>query len=642
MPIRSILAADFGSVYTRIVLFDVVDGEYRFVARAEGRTTDGFPVFDMEVGFVRLVRQISRSIGRPLLDETDQVITPENENQAGVDLFALTASIGRPLRAVVIGLVPEISLQSAIRATYGTYINVNATISLADDRDEEERLNAILLSYPDLILLAGGTDGGATAAIRRNAEVARLAVSLIDKARRPLVVYAGNNETAGEIQELFEPLTTVFIAQNVRPELMDEELEPARLQLGRAFDRYKETRQKSFAAISERSQTGILSTAQAQTVLTAYLGRLDPGGVGLLDAGSAAMTVAWAQGKDIRSGTRSELGLGTSAPEMLDMIGPDAVRVWLPFAVRDADIRNYALNKSLRPGAIPMSLRDLHMEHAFLRAGLRHLMAELDSQWPGKAPPVARLITGGSALTRTGSAGYDALLALDVFQPKGVVMLETDPFGLLPAMGALATQAPEATVQLLEGTNLNRLGVAFCVDGSMRPGQAALTVKLSAEDGETLTLDIEGGRIMTIPLLLGEQVQVEIRCKRGVKLNGKRRLKFTVEGGSLGLIFDTRGRPIPLGETPAERAEQIPRWIQSATGDPLQEIPPAWLTLEPETMDDIETPELDTEDDDAPTGRRGLFGRRRKPKPGKDDTPAEDTPEDDEVDELGALRDVLS
>ena len=35
----SILAVDFGSVHTRVLLFDVVDGEYALVAQRQGKTT---------------------------------------------------------------------------------------------------------------------------------------------------------------------------------------------------------------------------------------------------------------------------------------------------------------------------------------------------------------------------------------------------------------------------------------------------------------------------------------------------------------------------------------------------------------------------------------------------------------------------
>jgi hypothetical protein len=55
--VGSILAVDFGSIYTRAVLVDVVEGMYRLISRAETRSTDVFPVHDMAVAFDRVLRE---------------------------------------------------------------------------------------------------------------------------------------------------------------------------------------------------------------------------------------------------------------------------------------------------------------------------------------------------------------------------------------------------------------------------------------------------------------------------------------------------------------------------------------------------------------------------------------------------------
>ena len=39
----SVLAVDFGSVNTRVLLFDVVDGDYALVAHRQGKTTIDAP-----------------------------------------------------------------------------------------------------------------------------------------------------------------------------------------------------------------------------------------------------------------------------------------------------------------------------------------------------------------------------------------------------------------------------------------------------------------------------------------------------------------------------------------------------------------------------------------------------------------------
>jgi uncharacterized protein (TIGR01319 family) len=637
--VRSILAADFGSVYTRAVLIDLVDGEYRLVARGEGRTTDGFPVFDLAVGFERIVRELSEDTGRPLADHGRRIITPETSKREGVDLYALSASIGRPLRAVVIGLMPNVSIQSAIRATTGTYIDVRAIVSLDDQRTEEEKLNAILLSYPDVIFLTGGTNDGAEGMVMRNAELALLAVRLISADRRPSVVYAGNQALAVPIHEMFEPYTTVLIADNLRPSLENERLESARYQLGRAFDRYKESRQKSFANVAERSQTGILSSARGQTIVAEYLSKVEKANVAIVDAGSASFSIAVAENGKVYSSIRTDLGLGHSAPNTLETVGVEALRQWLPANVSASDLYNYALNKSVRPGSIPMNNWDLYLEHAFLRAGMRRALMDSNPEWQTKPPAFSWIIGCGSALTRTGNAGYDAMLLLDSVQPAGVTVLETDPFGLIPAMGAIAAHAPQAVVQLLEGGNLTRLGIAFSASGKPRKvNSPALNVTIQPQGSKKKTkLKVLGGRLLVYPLGAGEYATVTVSCGWGMNINGKRRVKVTVEGGTLGLIFDARGRALPLGDTANKRATQLPVWVADATGDEQIEIPARWLeALQEEDINFL--PEKQA--------KRKLWNRKPKKKKQQkteDDSRFDDLlGEEESEDDLEDLRNVLS
>ena len=81
------------------------------------------------------------------------------------------------------------------------------------------------------------------------------------------------------IRALFDGLTTLFIAQNVRPSLEDEELETAQLQLALAFDDYRANRGGGFQAVGELSRLGVLPTAQSYNLIVDYLGRTNPGGV---------------------------------------------------------------------------------------------------------------------------------------------------------------------------------------------------------------------------------------------------------------------------------------------------------------------------------------------------------------------------
>lgn len=607
----SALAVDFGSVHTRALLFDVVDGIYRLVSRAETRSTDGFPWNNLSIGLERVLREIKDSTGRELLNANGDIITPEADSFTGVDTVSVTASIGRPLRAVLIGLSPEVSIISALRATAGTYIEVAGIITLDDERTEEQRLNTIMLTIPDVIFIVGGIEDGAQDAVMQLAKVARLAVSLITKVRRPSVIYAGNSQNAEAISALFGNLATVLIADNLRPTVDDEDLDSARLQLAKAFDQYKETNSESFAKISEMSHTGVLPTAQSYNTIVEYLGQTGNDRVIAVDMGSSSSIVAASIDTHHNISIRTDLGIGHSVELLLETVGIDAVKNWLPFPITRNELQTYVANKALRPATVPIDLRELHIEHALMKAALQRAITDSRPTWHTHRGTINYdlLLGAGNTLTHLGNYGYSALLLLDAVQPGGVTEIKADPYGVIPALGAIALQNPQAVVQLLSGNALEHLGTAICPIGKPRQDRNAINISIKFADGEVLKETIKGGHLWSYPLGINETVEVKIKCTGNLTIKGKSSLKTVVTGGKLGIIIDARGRPLALGMTPEARAQQIPMWISELTGDEMIPIEERWL--EHAEDDVIELPILGDGDSGKKRSRWGRKRRRR-------------------------------
>src|SRR5690606_38097274 len=527
----SILAVDFGNVHTRGVLIDLVEGAYRVVAQGETRTTAGFPSGNIAVGLKRVVAQLEQITGRRLQNADGKLLMPEQPDRSGVDAFLATASIGRPLRTVLIGLAPDISVCSSDLAIAGTYVQVVESISLADRRDEEALLNAIVTSRPDLIFITGGLDGGADEPVLRLARVAALAVQLLRDQNAPSVLFAGNNDLAPEIEALFNGLTRLFIAPNVRPTLEAEELDPAQMQLALAFDAASARRGAGFETIGEMSRLGVLPTSQCYNLILDYLGQAFDTGVVALDIGSATGTLsASLQGKT-ETIIRTDAGVGHSAPNLLNAVGLDAVRAWIPFYVDDQELMAYAMNKALRPGGIPETVREFYLEYAFVRASAWALVRAAAPVWDRALddgideplPPFQRVIGSGAALTQTGRPGMTAMLLLDALCPQGVTVLQSDPGAVIPALGAVAHINPAAVVQVLGSNGLERLGVAFSLSGKPRAGRVAMSVKITIEDtGQTIKHDVEGGHLWIYPMSSDVRARVEVRVRgRGLHIGGK-------------------------------------------------------------------------------------------------------------------------
>jgi hypothetical protein len=379
--------------------------------------------------------------------------------------------------------------------------------------------------------------------------------------------------------------------------------------------------------------------------------------------GSAVSTMSATMDKHTATTIRTDIGVGHSAASLLDAVGLDAVRAWLPFLATDNEIRAYALNKTLHPGTIPATQRELYLEHALLRAGLRALLMAARPTWtPTKAldnlnaplPHFERIIGAGASLTGTGRPALAAMLLLDALQPTSIVRLELDANALIPALGALARIKPEAVVQVLDAHGLENLCTAVSLSGVPRPGKPAAHVSVTTADGENERYNVNGGELWVCPLPISVGATVRISAARGLTIGGRRQIKIDVEGGTAGLVVDARGRPLPLPAALKDLAVQIPAWYAQATGDAAFTIPPEWLVPPPAVVEEkprtkptsaqrrtqelAQLGEFREQDDGTRQRRRTLFGRKAK-----EPAPVLDAAEEaDEEEEERDLRNLLS
>ncbi|MFC1959748.1 glutamate mutase L [Chloroflexota bacterium] len=620
---QSIIAADFGSVNTRVVMIALVDGSYRMVARSVTRTTADDPHRDVEIGLYRALQILHEQTGRQLVTGKPPELLMPDRGTRGVDALVATASVGQPLRVVVVGLMPDVSVSSARYVLAGSYVEVVDTLSLADVRTEEQQINAILAKKPDLVFIVGGTDAGAEAPILELVRVVRRAVQI---APNPLIVlYAGNRAVQAEVNDMLDGVATLFMVDNIRPSLTEEALGPVQQGVALVYDHFKVTNRGGFGAISQLSAIGVLPTVQSFTNVARYLGEITPagpdgsGGVLAVDVGSSTTTIAAAFRGRSYVNIRTDLGVGHSAAGSLAHTTPGNVRRWLTWDATADEISAYAYNKTLRPATVPQTEKELELEYALARETIRVAVTQARTQWPGnnKAMPALRPIIGaGGVLANAPHSGYAALLLLDAIQPVGVTELWLDPAGLIPALGAVGYLAPSAFVHMLAEGDLLKIGSVICADGQARRfGARGLRVTIKLSGGYRERKDVAAGTIWTYPLPPGQTAEVTIRAGRGFTIAGKSRLKVTLEGGTAGLIFDARGRPLPLPLDAEVRAHLYAAWIAGIQGVVDQLIDGTDETLldqdllrKVELMTGVEQVE---QDDEQPTRRRGLFGWRR-------------------------------
>ncbi len=568
----TLLAVDVGSVNTRVSLFDVVDGRYRMVATGRASSTAGAPIFDVREGMHVALDEVSEITGRPFFDESDALVMPTTNSGAGVDAFVSTASAGPHVRTVLVGLMPGVSMESARRLASSTYLNVVEEIGLMDGRREAELVDAMLDAKPDLILMVGGTDSGATASVIRQIETVSLATSLLPTVERPALVFAGNTSLGAAVVEHFQDTSKVEIVSNIRPDLEHEELGPARLKLAEIVNQLRSQRIAGFEDLNGWSGGYMMLTADAFGRVVRYLSQVyDPDkGVLGIDVGASHVTIAAAFDGVLNNKVHSDLGLGISLPGLLRYASVADVSRWLPTEIPDAEVRDYIFNKAIYPGTIPAELTDLHIEYALLRELVRAGLLNSRSDWAVGAsselmPPLEPIIATGGAIARAPRPGYAALALLDAVQPRGITTLVLDPYNLVPAVGAAAGLLPMITVQVLESGSFVSLGTVVSPVGRGREGKPVLRIRIEPESGgEPIEGIVRYGQLVLLPLRQGEHARMTLRPEKGFDVGFGGRGKagaLRVAGGALGVIIDARGRPLELSNDPAHRRELNQKWL---------------------------------------------------------------------------------
>jgi hypothetical protein len=570
--VESFLIADIGTGNTTVVLFDLVDGAYRMIARGMAPTTVMPPVPDLTRGVQHAVEQITATTGRRLMTDQGVLITPERSDGSGVDYFGVTISAAGVLRVLVGGLMDDVSLVSARRALRTIYAQEVDVFSLADGRSQQAQLHAIWQHRPDVILLAGGTDGGAGYRVMKLVETINLGLGLANGYRKPEVIFAGNSSLRSLVKETLAGVGNLHTAENVRPSLESEQLHDATRVIGEMYEGLKIANVPGIDDLAGWCSLPFVATARAFAQVIGFFGALYRGHVLGVDLGSESVTVVSGNADDVRLAVYSELGMGRPLPNLLDKVDAGAIEEWVPSVMAPADLRDFIENRALYPQTVPLVEQELQLEQALARHILKWAVgaAASDWSWPdsGHPPPFKLLLLRGQTLSNTPRPGQAILMALDALQPVGIFSVAIDRYGVLPALGLLAAHQPLVSVQALEAGLLMDLGWVIVPTGRARPGDKVMDVQLVSQDSGRLEIDVRYGDLEVLPLAHGQVAEVTLKPTRhfDVGRGPGRARKVTVHGGAVGLVLDARGRPLVLPPDDGARRALIRQWFWDIGG----------------------------------------------------------------------------
>ncbi len=452
------LLIDFGSTYTKVTAVDIEAGE--ILAQAKAVTT-------VETDITLGLREAVSDLGEYRdLDDYEHKLA--------------CSSAAGGLKMVAVGLVPELTAEAAKRAALGAGARVMKVFAYELTRAEVHEIEDC---RPDIILLAGGTDGGNAEAIIHNAGM--LASSSLDV---PIII-AGNKVVAPTVAEILCGAgKDCRVTENVMPRLRELNVEPARLVIRELFME-KIVEAKGLGKAREIVE-GILMPTPAAVLKAARLlaeGTYLENGLGevlVVDIGGATTDVhSVADGEPTKPGivakglsepfakrtVEGDLGVRVSAYSLYESAGPRRIQKNLRNGEVTVDIEAMAREFSRRIDLLPRDEAEYDFEQAMARTAIeiaveRHV-GRLETlptpfgvthfQYGKDLTDVKFVIGTGGVVVNSRDPQY--LLSAAEFDPTDPTILRpvtpeylVDSRYILAATGLLANIRPNVALRMLK------------------------------------------------------------------------------------------------------------------------------------------------------------------------------------------------
>ncbi len=593
MKLNTILATDCGSTTTKAILIENIDGKFRLSHRGEAPTTVEAPFEDVTRGVLNAVMEIEELSGRKIIED-NQILTGKKDD-TGVDIFISTSSAGGGLQMMVAGVVKSMSGESAERAALGAGSIVMDIIASNDGRLAHEKIKRIRDLRPDMILMSGGIDGGTVSHVVELAEILSAAnpkPRLGTNYKLP-VIYAGNNKAQDQIKNTLGDMVDLDVVDNIRPVLEKENLEPSRDKIHDLFMEHVMQQAPGYKKLMSWTDAPIMPTPGAVGSLIEMIAEQESISVVGVDIGGATTDIfSVFQGKFNRT-VSANLGMSYSICNVLAESGLKNVLRWVPFDIDEKELTNRIGNKMIRPTTVPQSMEELFIEQAIARealrlsfkqhkefaVGLKGIQKErtisdaFDQTTSGETlvnmMDLDLLVGSGGVLSHAPRREQSAKMLIDSFMPEGITQLAVDSIFMMPQLGVLAAvdkkdlkdDARKAALEVFHKDCLIRLGTCVTPVGKSKKGELLLTAEIKIQNENIRKIDIFKDDFIRIEAPY-EPVDVILTPGKNINVGGGpgEKIDTQIYGGTVGLIFDGRERPIKIPSDSMDRLNALNKW----------------------------------------------------------------------------------
>ncbi len=493
-----LVITDVGSTTTKALLLARTPvGGLRFEASADVTTTVEKPREDVCIGVGEAIMKLESISGEKLSRGRGMPSVP----------YLSTSSAGGGLQMLVFGLTSVETGRIAENTASNAGGVVLRMISIDDELQAVEQMQAIQNLHPDMIMLAGGTDGGAIAGVVRLAELLALSDPQ-PKFRLDMkipLVYCGNIEARSFVSEVLENVFEVHIVDNVRPSLEEMNMEPARKEVHRLFMENVMERAPGYSVLKEYVISDILPTpAGVENMMRLYSGHTGEN-ILMMDMGGATTDIFSCITGDYNRTVAANTGMSYSMANTMRRSGIEQLMKHLPLSFCTDEVRDYIYNKTIAPTYVPRSAEEILVEQAAAICGIDSSWKEhLDTCYQIKRTgfldrmkarnrkefeetfmtseketfnlsDIDLVIGSGGVISHAEKERAFWMLA-EGFRPFGVTCLAIDRDFRSPHLGVLSEIDSQEALRLFHEECLEKLGWVIAPFGDFEEGDRVMTV----------------------------------------------------------------------------------------------------------------------------------------------------------------------
>lgn len=522
---KKIFVTDIGSTTTKTLLLEETENAYEVIAEANSPTTVEQPEEDVVIGISNAIREINNK---------DLTNFFSNQLQAENIQYFTSSSAGGGLQMLILGLTARETGNLAEMTAHGAGGVVIKTINATDKSSDLEKIRDMRLAKPDIILMAGGIDGGGLWGVLRLAELLKIAApqpKYLLSGKIPFI-FAGNKQAQKYITNILGDFFDLVFTPNIRPDMLKQNTRPARNEIHKIFMQKVMECAPGYQTIKEKVTDNILPTPAAVENTLKSFSETNNENTVLVDIGGATTDIfSFLKGKYHRT-VCANTGMSYSLNNLIKDCGLKEIKKHLSSNFTDDLLKDYAINKSLNPTILPLNDIDRFIEATFALTGIKYayrqhlkttfnyrkiglldrihyrkkkateinpfdaIFESYDQEVTFQESAIKNIIGAGGLFTAQNNLTALLLLA-ESFKIKGITNYYRDKNFKTPHIGMLPDR--KKALQLYKKNYLDKLGTIISPFVRSKKGKTILTIKhlerneeFVVKSGETLLLKKAG------------------------------------------------------------------------------------------------------------------------------------------------------